>query len=320
MKRTGFTLIELLVVIAIISLLIGLLLPAVQKVRASAARTKCTNNYRQIGVAVHHYSNVASKLPRSGVYLAKDPTGAVVRVQSLHGPQLAILPYIEQGNVYKGVNLLARYNEGSNPAVFAASIPVYICPANPARNATNDQNGYGCTDVAFVAYADRAGVYLPSMLTAEAYPAGLHQAYTTSDPTVDPGRVYQLRPSAQLPTLNFKPLTGGALVEDCTDGASNSLLMVEVAGRHEATPQARAPLDPVTGRATARWRWGEPGACVGIQGGVNITNDGEPFSYHIGGANCLLGDGSVQYLKATLDPAVLVALSTRAGRDQGSLE
>jgi prepilin-type N-terminal cleavage/methylation domain-containing protein/prepilin-type processing-associated H-X9-DG protein len=136
-KRPGFTLIELLVVIAIIAVLIGLLLPGVQKVREAAARTQCTNNLKQMGLAMHNY-HLNNQMFPSGYYQA----GTLQQT----GWQLQLLPYIEQMNVYNQSVTYLTANPGlghtdstAYPAV-NFQCPTFICPSN-LRATTFDNGG-----------------------------------------------------------------------------------------------------------------------------------------------------------------------------------
>jgi prepilin-type N-terminal cleavage/methylation domain-containing protein len=147
----GFTLIELLVVIAIIAILIGLLLPAVQKVREAAARMQCSNNLKQLSLAVHDYASATnSNVPPAWSPDGRvDPTGngngtfnsGMVSANGIGTIHYFLLPYIEQDNVYKNSNGDARN-------VAAQIIKTFICPSDPSLNSNIQRYGYASTDYA----------------------------------------------------------------------------------------------------------------------------------------------------------------------------
>ena len=124
--RTGFTLIELLVVIAIIAILIGLLLPAVQKVREAAARSQCSNNIKQMSLALHSYHDAIGTFPQSRSMPLAVGQPAVTFSVHTH-----ILPFMEQDNVYKTVDFNVDWGHANNATARAAVVKSYYCPSEP---------------------------------------------------------------------------------------------------------------------------------------------------------------------------------------------
>src|SRR6266511_3859204 len=134
----GFTLIEVLVVIAIIAILIGLLLPAVQKVREAAARIKCANNMKQIGLAMHSYMDANNGLPPNGNYVYN---GATITTTNAWSAMARILPYIEQENLFRNIDFNLGYNV--QVGVSSKRVGTYVCPSEVNDKGSGTDPTYG---------------------------------------------------------------------------------------------------------------------------------------------------------------------------------
>jgi prepilin-type N-terminal cleavage/methylation domain-containing protein len=309
-RRAGFTLIELLVVIAIIAILIGLLLPAVQKVREAAARMSCSNNLKQLGIAAHNYQSAHQTLPPgyhgpspNFHYVATgiDPEPWFINGNPKYvGVLVYLLPYVEQDNIYKQMRTMNDQSYlgawwGTNPdwTMAHTEIKSFQCPSDPdapkskasaALIHTYDPTGAGSGNAAYGAVIyyftnDDGSDYTQLGKTNYIGVAGaLGKNCTTSSPSDGPGANLALYEGVFTNRSNNK-------VENLTDGSSLTLLFGEALGGTAKSP----PLIQHTWAGS-----GALGTKFGLRdrGGWNFYSSG-----HTGIVQFCFADGSVRGLR-----------------------
>jgi prepilin-type processing-associated H-X9-DG protein/prepilin-type N-terminal cleavage/methylation domain-containing protein len=352
--RRAFTLIELLVVIGITAILIGLLLSAVQHVRASAARLSCQNNLKQIGLALHSHEFATGYLPAGMV------TELTVG-DSFHTAYTSLLPFIEQDAVYRLYHFDKQWYDPANYTAVGQQVSVFYCPSNRHRGVmdlTAVSKQWSCNMPPYVGATDyilckgaNAGLGIdPTMIPFEV--RGLFNV-SRADHTTDPAGQAQC-----LPTPEFR-----VRFIDIRDGLTNTIAIGEGAGGNPAylVEDILHPGDPVTepfvnGPAVMEQGWGAASLSdpqkpwyagifgVTAQYGLAPNTQDEPMnrspgsptitstdrsgfnqsgkdrvsgfrSMHPDGCNFLFADGSVRWLQQSIDPAAYRALSTYAGSE-----
>ncbi len=290
--RRGFTLIELLVVIAIIAILIGLLLPAVQKVREAAARMSCQNNLKQIGLAMHNYESANGGLPPRRNLTAGQRRG--------WGP--AILPYVEQAALGGNYRLDRDFYAPENAANITVPLKIFTCPSVPNNPRTIEVNYSG------VISTGAAGDYFgPNSFQSALYG---NQSLSGNNTC-----------TAMHDGVNRK-------FTEITDGTSNTLLVSEQAGRPGFYILGKQQASNTSQAAYNQWgpwaayqvtrvqQFGSDGITADGTGGpctINCNNSQGFYAFHTGGAPAVFCDGSVRFLRVGLHPNTLFGMITING-------
>ncbi len=349
MKKThptqpGFTLIELLVVIAIIGVLIGLLLPAVQKVRESGARMQCQNNLKQFGLALHNFEGASRRFPPAYVTTNPSANGTANGVgygdDNRNGPPgwawgVFLLPYIEQDNLYRSLCLDLPCWAPENAPFVKTRLTSFLCPS-----ATGGSDGFA---VEYASPDNRHGLpFNPPIFFAHSHyvtnagvnqPWGRSTAYsydfTIPEPVPEPtGALFDVINGPFYRNSKTR-------VADVTDGLSNTVFI----GEHSSILSNKTWVGVVPGAATCPRLDLRPwpsdcnsgGCLVGVHSGPDVHDHPQviihapnnPFGHtdemwgeHSSpGCNVLFGDGSVRFVSAFVHPNTWVALSTRNGGD-----
>ena len=329
LARTGFTLIELLVVIAIIAVLIGLLLPAVQKVREAASRVKCQNNLKQLGVAVHNYEGGNGAFPASGNFPIGGSSGQWSAAARL-------LPYLEQGNLYNEIDFSAAYS--TQPAVTAMRVPVLTCPS--------EVNGQGKSSAAGVVthmppnYAMNVstwfvwdpltstggdGAFVPTtQMKVASFTDGLSNTIAVSEVKAytpqlakggSPATFGAPAPAAPADVAGFGGTFKPAVVG--TSGGHTEWVdakLLETGFTTTFPPNTKVPYTDASGLQDVDFISANEGNATNQFAYAAVT----ARSFHAGGVNAAMMDGSVRFVRDAVPRGTWQALGTRAGGEVAS--
>ena len=295
-SKQGFTLVELLVVIAIIGILIGMLLPAVQQVRAAARRTQCANNSRQVGLALLNYESAQQEFPAGWVTgIANNPLA-----EPGWGWSAKILPFVDAGNLYKQIDFSVAIDDHVHESAIATTIPVFLCPSETVEEIVN-------LDI-HVEHGEHD-----------------HENLRQDDHDHGHGELWVSRSNYSgcfgSTEIEDSPLRGNGMffansktaMRDVVDGSSNTIIVGE--RRNELGPISWVGMVPEVDEPFAR--------IVAVTDHAPNHSDQhfEDFgSNHSGGINVTLVDGSTHFVSDNVDSSVFQAMGTRSGRETITIE
>jgi len=299
-RRRAFTLIELLVVIAIIAILIGLLLPAVQKVREAAARIQCANNLKQMGLALHGYHDANGALPQgNSVYTSAYP------YEGSWSWMAYILPYLEQDNVSRQAKQFANSGGSNWYSWYNPACPqiqkMFVCPADGRGVQKYPGPPAGIQDQALTTYLGNSGT------TATSFDGTLYQSSRVRLTDITDGTSNTILVGERPPNSNLE--FGWWFAAYGYDGRGNGDCVMtsnDVAiANYFIANYSGSPNQPCNGSAAQK---------IGLQPGrPQIGCDAAHYwSFHTAGAQFLLSDGSVRMISYS-NNNIIPALSTRAG-------
>jgi len=329
--RRAFTLIELLVVIAIIAILIGLLLPAVQKVREAAARMSCSNNLKQIGLALHNYHDARGNMPPGGTYF-----GACCTPPTYTNWAIEILPLLEQDNLFKQYNQLALNSATANAAFVQQRVKTYECPSDvlvgraelPASGPR--ANGSLWMHGSYRAISGKANMAVGhgawDSFEPNLWPGGrMDPSFRSLLHTIGVGYNGVPNPNVTVAGQHVSTLGGPEKLVSATDGLSNTLMVGEYTS---TTVTTRATFWAYTYASYNQSSIGAESRLFGMDYAKCAATPGlygdqmckrAINSGHTNGANFVLGDGSVRFVSYGAALNLLQNMATMAGGEVETL-
>ncbi len=336
-RHSGFTLIELLVVIAVIAILMGLLLPAVQQAREAARRTQCKNNLKQLGLALHNYHDIHQLFPPAYVgnpYLPGTDNGVTFPDDNGNGASglawgTLLLPALDQAPLYNRFDVNQPCWSTQNAIPARTKLTVFLCPT-----ATGGSDGFNLEryNGSPASAPKNPSPFSPAIFFAHAHyvtNAGVHQPWGRVTKYDDFSIPEPIPANGNLPAMVDGPFYRNARMPSAS--ASDGLSQTVFLGEHSSILSNKTWVGVVPYAATCPKPpfpsdCNSAGCLVGAHSGpdshdhpqviIHAPNNpfghtDEMYSEHVGGANLLMGDGSVRFVSQYMDPFTWVALSTR---------
>jgi prepilin-type N-terminal cleavage/methylation domain-containing protein/prepilin-type processing-associated H-X9-DG protein len=328
----GFTLIELLVVIAIISVLIALLLPAVQAAREAARRIQCSNNLKQMGLALHNYESIAGVFPPSNIVQGANNTVTWAGGFSVHA---RLMPFMEQGVAFNAINFMFNHLGAPNTTVVTMAVSSFTCPSDIYKdqrtqfppftgiNATASVTSYGINAGDWFIWngfnapdARNAFLVNKSRRLAEFVDGTSNTLLATDVKVYNPlcGPFSPVPPGmtpTTIPTPYTDPFTVAPAYASCVPGKGHTFWAD--GNSHETSMTTAWPPNKQISNGIGGNELDYETALI-VRGGPTYAAL-TARSYHPGGVNALLGDGSVRFVKSTVDGMVWRGLGTVAGAE-----